>query len=438
MLLWFGFAVLAAAVIAALLWPLLRSAPARLEPEQADVAVYREQLRAIEADEERGLLEASETEAARTELARRLLRAASAGEVAAAAPVDQPQQTLLGKAAYGLAAVVPIAGLIVYLLLGSPGLPGLPHKDRLAAPATNRSVEDLIGLVEARLRQKPDDAQGWEVIAPVYARVGRYRDAAIAYGRSLEINGESAKRLTGLAEALILAENGVVGGDARRVLKRLREIAPETPEPRFWLAMAKEQDGDLPAAIADLEAMLAAGKPDAPWREMVSKRVAELKATLADAPADRSASQSASGANADPALGPALGSAPGPKPGTPVASDAQRPSAPPATGRVSAPASGPAAGRMPGPSEEQVAAAREMSPTDRAQMIDRMVKGLAERLEKNGRDLEGWLRLVRAYKVMGREADARAALDKARKGLAGDDAALKSIDALGAELGLGS
>ncbi len=71
-------------------------------------------------------------------------------------------------------------------------------------------------------------------------------------------------------------------------------------------------------------------------------------------------------------------------------------------------------------------------------MIARMVQGLAERLEKGGRDLDGWQRLARAYKVMGREADAKAAIAKARANFPGDAAAQTALDELARSLGLGS
>lgn len=67
-----------------------------------------------------------------------------------------------------------------------------------------------------------------------------------------------------------------------------------------------------------------------------------------------------------------------------------------------------------------------------------MVAGLAERLKKDGKDLAGWLRLVRAYSVLQRPDAARAALADARKALAGDDKAMGELSQLATSLGLGS
>jgi cytochrome c-type biogenesis protein CcmH len=65
-----------------------------------------------------------------------------------------------------------------------------------------------------------------------------------------------------------------------------------------------------------------------------------------------------------------------------------------------------------------------------------MVDGLAARLAQNGRDPEGWLRLVRAYSVLGEQAKARTALGEARKVLSDDSAALSQLGDLARQLGL--
>ena len=90
----------------------------------------------------------------------------------------------------------------------------------------------------------------------------------------------------------------------------------------------------------------------------------------------------------------------------------------------------------PGPTAAQVAAAADQPPEQQAAMIQSMVDRLAARLKQDGSDLDGWVRLVRSYKVLGEPEKARAAAADARQALAGDpaklqqlDAALKSLDA---------
>ena len=139
----------------------------------------------------------------------------------------------------------------------------------------------MIAQVEARLRQAPDDGAGWAVIAPVYLKLGRYPDAAAAYANAARLQGESVKLLAGLAEASILAKDGVVTEEARAAYEKILKLEPGRAEPRFWLAMGKEQDGRLPEALADYRALLNEAVPDADYRDALETRVKEVSARIA-------------------------------------------------------------------------------------------------------------------------------------------------------------
>jgi len=81
---------------------------------------------------------------------------------------------------------------------------------------------------------------------------------------------------------------------------------------------------------------------------------------------------------------------------------------------------------------------RAMSPQERQSFINQMVDGLAARLKKDGKDLEGWMRLVRAYSVQGKTSEASAALADARSNFADDEKSLAQLNALAQSLGIGS
>jgi cytochrome c-type biogenesis protein CcmH len=87
-------------------------------------------------------------------------------------------------------------------------------------------------------------------------------------------------------------------------------------------------------------------------------------------------------------------------------------------------------------SDDTIAAAKEMSEGDRNTMIRGMVERLATRLKDNGDDVEGWLRLVRAYIVLGEREKARGALNDARQATAKDAARLKQLNDGIKDLGL--
>ncbi|HXE69547.1 MAG TPA: c-type cytochrome biogenesis protein CcmI [Hyphomicrobiaceae bacterium] len=376
MLLWILFAAMTAAVLAAVLAPLARAGGGGDQRRAGSLAVYRDQLEELESDRAGGLIDADDAAATKIEISRRLLAGA-----AASGPRRAPSglaERWHGRLAIAAAALLPAFVIGLYLVQGSPGMPAFPAAARQQLGAEQAGILELVARVEARLREHPAEGEGWQALAPVYLKLGRYREAANAYGRAAQLNGESAKLLMGFAEASMLANDGVVSEEARRAYERLLKLEPDRVEARFWLAVAKEQDGKLNEALGEYRALLSAAPAAAPWRAAVSERLEDLSRRL--------------GADGKPA--------------------------------------------SPGPSPADVAAAQALSPEERGRMIAGMVDGLAQRLKQNGNDLAGWRRLVNAYVVLDRKGEARAALAEARRNFAGDERALGELSALAASLGL--
>jgi cytochrome c-type biogenesis protein CcmH len=378
MLLWILFAVMTAAVLAAVLAPLARPAGGSDQRRAGSLAVYRDQLEELEADRAGGLIDADEAAATKIEISRRLL--AGAGASGPRRGASGLASRWHGRLAIAAAALLPVFAVALYLVHGSPGMPAFPAAARQQLAAEQAGILELVARVEARLREHPAEGEGWEALAPVYLKLGRHRDAANAYARALQLNGESVKLLVGFGEANMLANDGVVSEEARRAYEKLLKLEPDRIEARFWLAAAKEQDGKLNEALSDYRALLSAAPAAAPWRAAVSERLDDLSKRL--------------GPDGKPA--------------------------------------------SPGPSSADVAAAQALSPEERSRMIAGMVDGLAQRLKQNGNDLAGWRRLVNAYVVLDRKGEAREALAEARRNFANDERALSELSALATSLGLGS
>lgn len=394
MLLWVSFAILTAAVVAYLLRPLRQAqGPAAVASEAADVAVYRDQLKELEAERERGLIAASEIENARAEIARRLIkRAGSEASVAVEAKAGTGNVASTRRIYAGVAALLPVLGVVLYLAMGSPHLPAQPFAARDAGPDGEAAIAGLIQRVEERLRDHPEDGKGWDVIAPIYLRLGRYPEAAHAFAEANRLEGESERRLLGFAESTLLAESGVVTEPVRAAALRVLKIDPTRVQPRVWLALAREQDGDLAGAAADYRALLSGAPDDAPWRDAVAERLMLLQARLRGDQVE-----------AAPAPTPAPSTAEG-------APEGERPTRP--------------AQDETGVSAADIAA---MSREEQDAAVMSMVNRLAARLEDNAQDLEGWMRLARAYKVLGRDDDARLAIARARQTFESDEEALGRI-----------
>ena len=276
MVLWVIFAGLAAATLVAVLYPFLRSKPLAPDASDFDTAVFKDQLDEIAVEEERGVISKAEAEAARTEVSRRLLAVA---EKSKKKPRNSTPQS---ASAVSIALVcafllVPVASTALYLIYGSPGLPDQPLATRLKTPDGSQNVAALVGRVEARLREHPEDGRGWEVLAPVYLRQRRYSDAANAYGRAARLLGATPRRLVDYGNALVLADNGIVSERARKILQRALAGDDSFIRAHFWLAVAKEQDGDFADAAQAWRNLLTKGNAQAPWHQAVKQRLAAVE-----------------------------------------------------------------------------------------------------------------------------------------------------------------
>jgi len=374
MTLWLAMALMTAAAVFAVLWPLARRRPAAAAGGElmvaGDLAVYRDQLDEVERDRTAGRIGAPEAEAARIEVSRRLIAAADAAPEA-----PPPVSASWPRRIAALAALValPIGAGSLYLALGSPGIPAVPISARLNKAPGEPPLAAMVAQVEAHLARNPEEGRGWEVIAPVYLRLNRFDDAVRARRNALRLLGETAERQADLGEALVAA-NGVVTAEAKAAFERALALDGNEVKARFFVGLAAEQDGRKTDAADAWRALLKDAPPGAPWVELVRESLARVE-------------------------------------GTPVA--------------------GP-----PGPTGEDMAAAADMPPEQRNAMIHSMVERLAERLKRDGSDLQGWLRLVRAYSVLGDRDKARAAAADARRAIGADPDKLRLLDELVKGLGL--
>lgn len=273
MLFWLIFALMTGAAVLAVLWPLSR-ARAEMPGRIADMAVYRDQLAEIERDQARGLFGAREAEAARIEVSRRLIAAADRE----GAPISGGALGRRRAAAVLALAGIPLLALGVYGAVGSPGMPDAPLASRIARPPDQQDIPMLVQRIETHLAQNPNDARGWEVLAPIYLRLGRSEDAVKARVQIINLAGSSALREADLGEALIAADGGIVNADARAAFERARAQDSTNAKANFFLALAAEQDGRRDDAVKGWSELMQSAPPGDPWRIAAGRRLERLQA----------------------------------------------------------------------------------------------------------------------------------------------------------------
>ena len=292
-------------------------------------------------------------------------------------PARGPAAWRRRAAALGLGLCIPALAAGVYASLGTPGLPGRPFAEierPVEEPAAVAAFREPVERLAARLQSDPGDLEGWLLLGRSYVVLQRYPEAADALRQAAALSGGDPEVLGMLGEAIVWANDGVVVPEAVRVFRQALETQPGDPVSRFHLALARAQAGEVREAYEIWLALAADTPADAAWRgdlEGLIRQAAEV-----------------------------LGVEPG--------SMRER--------RL------PLAEAPSGPTADDMAAAAEMSPDERTEMIRGMVESLAARLEENPDDAQGWRRLARSYAVLGEPGKALDTLRRAVK-LAPDDLA---------------
>jgi cytochrome c-type biogenesis protein CcmH len=234
-------------------------------------------------------------------------------------------------------------------------------------------VSTMVAQLEAQVQQSPNNAESWRMLGWSYMHLNRPADAAKAYAKAAALMPGNADYLSAEGEALATAAGGQVNDDALKVFIATLAVAPQDPRARYYLGVRKDQHGDHKGAMEDWIALLKSAPADAPW-------VAEVRGFVERTARER-------GEDISGRLPPA-------------------------------PASASAAAPPPGPTAADIAAAKAMPQADQQSMIHGMVDKLAGELKQNPRDVDGWVRLMRARMVLGETEKATAALHDAAKAFA--------------------
>lgn len=386
----------------AIMAPLLRGRQAVAEPTAAfDLRVYRDQLREVERDLERGVITAEDAGRLRTEIGRKVLDAdRRLSQVSAGGTGGR------GLLALGVLVVLFAGAAALYLREGQPGRDDLPIARRIAqsqqaydnrpsqaeaearAPAreTPELPEDYAALIE-QLREavvrNPDDPQGLTLLATNELRLGNMAAAREAQQRLVDLRGDAASgsELVRLSALMVEAAGGLITPEAESVLARALRKEPSNPQARYLLGMLQLQNDRPDRAFPIWRRLLEEGPEDAPW-------IAPIRAAITD-----------------------------------LAWLAGQPDyAPPAP--------------MPGPDADAMAAAEGMTPAQRQEMIAGMVAQLESRLAQQGGTPKEWARLISSLVVVGNADHARDIWTEAQTRFAAQPEALETVRQAAVQAGL--
>ncbi|MBT6589843.1 MAG: c-type cytochrome biogenesis protein CcmI [Rhodospirillaceae bacterium] len=374
---WLGIAGLTLLAVLPILWPLLRPAQRVNDRLDHDLEVYRDQLREVEAELAANALTEQEADETKREIERRILRAAEHGQSHSVSLAPSAMTAVV------IALMLPALTLLLYTQLGLPEEKDQPLAEReisVPAPAPaqqnltedqNQQIIEMVSRLAKRLENQPDDRDGWILLGRSYAALNRFDDAAKVLRRALDLSNDDAELQVAFGDILTKAAGGTVTPEALRAFKTAQALAPKQLAARYFLALADLQAGQPQSAYDAWLALYNELPADSDNRAALAEQIRRVAQQIGVDPTNDLAE---------------------------AATPSERKTAPPLKSDAA-----------PGPDRAAMAAAADLSPSERQEFIQSMVQRLADRLKDEPGDFSGWMRLGKAYGVLGKKAESAGA-----------------------------
>jgi cytochrome c-type biogenesis protein CcmH len=231
--------LLAVVLVGWLLWPARRRL--HVSAREVNIAIYRDQLRELESDLAGAKISREDYDRSRQEIERRVLEDVAVGEAPARRAIPWPA-----------IAVIPVMAIAVYFAVGSPRMIGEQAEHNVTA----QQVEAMVAKLAARLRENPDDVEGWKMLGRSYGALGRFQESADAYARAATKAPRDAQLLADFADALAMARGQSLQGEPEKLVQRALEIDPKNLKALALLGTAAFERKDFQRAADVWKRML--------------------------------------------------------------------------------------------------------------------------------------------------------------------------------------
>ena len=278
-LFWILALLLVVCTLGILTWPLLR-ARARADAPDADgaaIAVLRDQKRALDSERDGGEISAVERDAAMAELTRRVVDETSASG-AAHAPQQSRRAWIL---ALLLVILIPAAAVLLYQRLGNPGATVVANVTA-GHEVNEQQIVAMVDSLAQRLKQHPEDVDGWVLLARSYQALGRFPESADAYAHATALVKYDADLLADYADVLAMTQDRKLSGKPAELVARALAIDPKQKKALALAATVALETHDYAASLGYWRRLAAELPPGSEEAQQVANVIAEVTATQRD------------------------------------------------------------------------------------------------------------------------------------------------------------
>lgn len=269
---WIVVAIMIAIALLFVVLPLLGRGQAKAAASRSDLnlSVYRDQLRELDSELAEGALSKEQYQSARSELETRVLEDSSGPAANAAAPAANGR-----GAAIAAAIAVPVFSISIYLMVGQPGETGTASKP---PPASQQEqINAMVDSLAQKLKQNPDDAEGWAMLGRSYNAMRRYSEAADAYERAVALQPNNPQVLTDYADILAMKNGRNMLGEPEKYIQQALQIDPNNMKAIALMGTAHFQRKNYPAAIESWQKILNMVPPDSPIAASIKANISQAQ-----------------------------------------------------------------------------------------------------------------------------------------------------------------
>ncbi|MCW5599729.1 MAG: c-type cytochrome biogenesis protein CcmI [Nitrosomonas sp.] len=267
-----------------------RSIKAELtEREEANLAIYRDQLAELDSDLRNDILSKDQYEKSKQELQKRMLQDVQSSKIS----INTPVRRTSGIATTAIVVLaVPIAAVSLYMVLGDTrGL--LPQAqlanatqfhspEMMAMPPGHAEISSVVGNLIARLNENPDDIEGWMMLGRTYAIMGQFEEAAATYARLVAMIPDSAQLLSDYADVLAMTNNGSLIGKPAELINQALEVDPDYPKALALAGTVEFEKENYDQATIHWERLLSVIPSESQLAKSVSDSIAQAKSLAKD------------------------------------------------------------------------------------------------------------------------------------------------------------
>jgi cytochrome c-type biogenesis protein CcmH len=193
----------------------------------------------------------------------------------AAGPAPRPDRDW-SPIAVGL--VLPAAAVALYAAIGTPQAVLAPPAQAEAPAIGPAQIEAMVNRLAERLKNEPDDAEGWRMLAHSYETLRRFDAAVEAYRHLIALEPNNANGLTDAAVALGMAMNQDLSGEPERLIDRALAINPNHVQALALKGSAAYERGDYAEAIPPWKRILAMVPQDSEMARSIGASVEKAEA----------------------------------------------------------------------------------------------------------------------------------------------------------------